>query len=327
MAGTAPEHWDIAISFASADEALAEELRNHLQPPLKVFLWSKAQEHLAGRDGIEAFRMIFGTQATLVVILFAAPWGETAWTRVEETGIKELGLDRGWEHLLFVRLNTTDPVPKWVPKPHLYLNYEAFGMTDLVGAIKLKLAELGVETKVVTPRERAAAQQRQRAFDAETIDLLTRPPWIFDEIVDELFNAIKREADAVAEDTGWRVTYGSGAIIGGFTISAKNQGLQLRSGRRALNSTDDTYLILSEYRHPLAIAEPGQRYYSFRAIKSVRARRLELRRLPTIGWCWEIDSKVLPVDATAAAVIHILLDRVEAGVNQPEPDFLDPEAE
>lgn len=325
MAGTASEQWDVAISFASSDEAVAEDLRNHLQPPLKVFLWSKAQERLAGRDGIEAFRTIFRTQATLVVIFFAAPWGETAWTRVEETGIQELGLDRGWEHLLFVRLNTTDPVPKWVPKPHLYLNYEAFGMSDPVGAIKLKLAELGVETKAVTPRERAAVQQRRRAFDAETIELLTRPPWIFDGIVDELLNAIKREADAVAEETGWRVTYGPAAIVGGFAISAKNQGLQLRSGRSALNSTDDIYLVLSEYKQPLAIAQPGQNYHSFRAIKSVRSRRLELRRLPTIGWCWEIDSKVLPVDATAAAVIHILLDRVEAGKNQPEPDLFDPE--
>jgi hypothetical protein len=327
MAGTASEHWDVAISFASADEAVAEDLRNHLQPPLKVFFWSKAQEHLAGRDGIEAFRTIFCTQATLVVILFAAPWGETAWTRVEETGIKELGLDQGWEHLLFVRLNTNDPVPKWVPKPHLYLNYEAFGMADLVGAIKLKLAELGIETKAVSPRERAAAQERQRAFDAQTVELLTRPPWIFDGIVDELLNAIKREADAVAKETGWPVTYGPAAIIGGFALSAKNQGLQLRSARRALNTTDDTYLVLSEYKQPLAIAQPGQNYYAFRAIISVREHRLELRRLPTIGWCWELDSKVLPVDAAAAAVIHILLDRVEAGKNQPEPNFFDPEVE
>jgi hypothetical protein len=320
----APEY-DVAISFASENEAIAEELRKLLQPPLNVFLWSKAQEHLAGRDGIEVFRTTFRERATLVVVLFAAPWGETAWTRVEETGIKELGLDRGWEHLLFVRLNNSDPVPRWVPRPHLYLNYEAFGMNDLVGAIKLKLAELGVETRAVTPGERAAAQERQRAFDAETIELLTRPPWIFDGIVNDLLNSIKQEADQVGQETGWQVSYGPAAIIGGFAVSSEKQAIQLRSGRTALNSTGDINLILSEFNQPLTIAEPGKNYHSYRAIRSVRSRRLELRRLPTIGWCWELESKVMPVNAAAAAVMHILLDRIEAGRGQPDPDFFEPD--
>lgn len=320
-----PEHWDVAISFASGDESIALDLRNLLQPPHKVFLYSKAQEHLAGRDGIEAFRTVFRERATLVVILYAHPWGETPWTRVERTAIEELALEHGWERLMFVRLKSDEPVPKWVPKPHLYLNYATFVMSDLVGAIKLRLLELGVETRPVTPAERAAAQKRQRAFDAETIELLTRPPWIWNELSDQLCNAIREQAAAVTSETGWRIECGPAAIIGGFAVSAERQGIQLQSGRSALNSTGDTYLALNEYNQALTIQVPGMNYYSWRAIKSVRSRRLELRRLPTVGWCWELDSKVLPVDAAAAAVIHILLDRIDAGRNQPEPDFFEPD--
>jgi hypothetical protein len=260
MTDTTNDHWDVAISFASADEAIALALRDLLQPPHRIFVYSKAQEHLAGRDGIEAFRTVFRERAALVVVLYSAPWGETPWTRVEKIAIEELALQHGWEHLLFVRLKGEEPVPKWVPKPHLYLNYTTFGMTDLAGAVKLRLAELGVETKPVTPVERAAAQERQRAFDAETIKLLTRPPWIFDEIANELFDAIRGQADAVAKETGWPVQYGPAAIIGGFALSAQRQAIQILSGRRALNSTDDIYLALNEYNQSLTIQEPGKNY-------------------------------------------------------------------
>ena len=76
-----------------------------------MFVLSKAQEQLAGRDGIEAFRTVFREQAQLVVILYRPPWGETPWTRVEKTAIEEFAHSEGWERLMFVRLDT-GPVPK-----------------------------------------------------------------------------------------------------------------------------------------------------------------------------------------------------------------------
>src|SRR6204780_1603687 len=107
--------WDVAISFASKDEAVAVALREALQPPYRVFVYSKAQEHLAGRDGIEAFRAVFRERATLIVVLFRSPWGETPFTRVEKIAIEEFVLESGWEHLLFVQLGVSDAIPKWVP--------------------------------------------------------------------------------------------------------------------------------------------------------------------------------------------------------------------
>jgi hypothetical protein len=316
---TQARQWDVALSFASADEPVASKLRDLLQPPHSVFIYSKAQEHLAGKDGIEAFRSAFREQATLVVILYAEPWGQTPWTRVEKTAIEELALEAGWEHLLFVRLKGSEAVPKWVPKPHLYLDFATFGLPELAGAVKLRLAELGVEAKLMSPAIRAAAQERQRAFDVETIGLLCRPPWVFDETANLLFDAIRAEAASVSKETGWKVQCGPAAIIGGFAVTAQNQGIAIRSGRAALNSTGDTYLVLDEYDQALTIQEPGKNYMAFRTIRSVRSRKIPIRRLPEIAWCWEVDGRVLPIEAAAAAASHILLDRIEYRAKNPKP--------
>jgi hypothetical protein len=305
------EKWDVAISFASRDEALALQLRDGLQPPYKVFVYSKAQEHLAGRDGIEAFRSVFRERATLVVVLYGLPWGETPWTRVEKTAIEEFALDSGWEHLLFVRLRTQEPVPKWVPKPHLHLDMIRFGLPDLVGAIKLRLVELGTEARVVSPAERAAAHERRRQFDAETVEYLRNRRGTYEVALHGLLEALKVEAGAVAEGAGWRVGAGP-STLGGFAVTAQQQSIRVVSKRRYLNSVDDCYLEVLEYDGELTIAEEGKKYWTTDEPRPSRSHRVELRRLPELSWCWEVGNRVLPPQAAAAAIIEILLDQIDS---------------
>jgi hypothetical protein len=304
------ENWDVAISFASRDEPLALALREALQPPYRVFVYSKAQEQLAGRDGIEAFRDVFRDRATLIVVLYGTPWGNTPWTRVEKTAIEEFALDSGWDHLLFVRLRTEDPVPKWVPKPHLHLDLVKFGLPDLVGAIKLRLAELGTEARPASPAERAAAQERRRRFDAETVELLRNRPGTYEAAANDLNEALKVEAAAVAQSTGWRVGAGQ-STLDGLAIVAQGQSLRVLSKRRYLNSIDDTYLEVLEYDGSLTIAEPGMRYGTLDEPQPRRTHKVVLERLPELGWCWKVGNRVLPPAAAAAAIIELLLDRIE----------------
>ena len=206
----AAEKYDVAVSFAWNDEAAALSLKKALEPPLSVFVSSKAQEKLAGRDGNEAFRTVFRERAQLVVILYRPPWGETPWTRVEKMAIEELTHEKGWERLMFVRLDKS-PVPKWVPKPHLYLDYTVYTLTDLVGAIKTRLVELDVEIRAVSPADRAAAMAQQRAFDEETLRRLTNSAQEFLDARDLLFAGICEEATLIAQQTGWPVATGRGA--------------------------------------------------------------------------------------------------------------------
>jgi hypothetical protein len=114
----APEY-DVAISFLAKDDQIAGALADRLGESLKVFCHPRAQEQLAGTDGIETMRKPFFDGSRVAVILYREPWGETPWTRVEATAIKDGCLARGWANLMFVQLDETSKLPIWLPNTHI----------------------------------------------------------------------------------------------------------------------------------------------------------------------------------------------------------------
>ena len=163
--------YDVAISFLARDEPLALRLRDRLTP-LRVFVYSKQQEELAGRQGDESFGEIFRDKSLLSVVLFRPQWGQTPWTRVEETAIRDCIFHEGVERLLFVHLEKAE-TPKWVPRRYLYLDYQSFGIDELIGAIKARCVDLGVDVRPPSAVERAAQMAAKEKFDSET-EALTR---------------------------------------------------------------------------------------------------------------------------------------------------------
>jgi hypothetical protein len=304
------DKYDVAVSFAWTDEAAALNLKNALEPPLSVFVSSKAQEKLAGRDGNEAFRTVFREQAQLVVILYRPPWGETPWTRVEKMAIEEMTLEKGWERLMFVRLDKS-PVPKWVPKPHLYLDYTVYTLADLVGAVKTRLIELDVEIKTISPADRASAIARQRTFDEETERRLSNSAQDFLDAQELLFSAIREEAALIAQQSGWPVAVGEGALIGGFVVSAEGQGLQIVPQNLYANQAREACLWIREYDKNLTVAQLGMRYIMTEGLDILKTTKLQIRRLSELEWCWELEGRVYPPKGAARAVVGILLDRIE----------------
>lgn len=305
-----PDKYDVGISFIASDEPLALSLRDALQPPLSVFVFSKAQEQLAGRDGIEAFRTVFREKVQLVVILYRPPWGETPWTRVEKTAIEELAHEQGWERLMFVRLDKA-PVPKWVPKPHLYLDFNRYTLADLAGAIKTRIVELGVELAPVSPADRAEVIARRRAFDDETKRILGNGTVEFIGAQNALFDAIRAEAKLISERTGWTVDVGPGALIGGFVVSAQGQGLQFVPQNLYANTAREACLWMREYGIGLTVNDPNLRYHATGPIDILATTRFDIRRLPELGWCWEVEGKIHPPKPAAMAAMQVLLDRIE----------------
>jgi hypothetical protein len=144
--------YDVAISFLSQDEPAALKLHGQLGETFFVFVYSKQQEQLAGTDGLESFRLAFLSQSRLVVVLYREGWGKTKWTAIEELAIKDRMFEGGWDSLLFVAMDGTSPA--WLPKTHVRLDYSKFAQ-DLVGAIKLRVQELGGTLKVETALDRA----------------------------------------------------------------------------------------------------------------------------------------------------------------------------
>src|SRR5690606_38182685 len=108
--------YDVAFSFLASDEDLASRLNDLIKPRLTTFLYSKRQTEIAGADGEQRFNAIFGNEARTVVILYRKGWGETPWTRIEETAIRNRAYDEGYDFALFIPLDTPATVPPWLPR-------------------------------------------------------------------------------------------------------------------------------------------------------------------------------------------------------------------
>src|SRR5229473_3562707 len=103
--------YDVAVSFLVQDQRIAQALNDELEASgLNVFFFPRKQEELAGTNGMESMRAPF-LEARVNVVLFRKPWGETPWTRVEDSAISERCFKGGWSSLMFVQLDKTSPLP------------------------------------------------------------------------------------------------------------------------------------------------------------------------------------------------------------------------
>lgn len=108
--------YEVAFSFLQDDEQLALEIAGRIRERVSIalFIYSERQNELAGTDGVEKFSRVFGEESRVVVILFREGWGQTKWTRVEETAIRTGGFNEGHEFALLVKLDSANP-PIWLP--------------------------------------------------------------------------------------------------------------------------------------------------------------------------------------------------------------------
>lgn len=167
MGQEAEFRYDVAISFLGSDLALAEELRNLLQDRMGVFLFTERQTEVAGSDGVDTLSKVFGGDTRLVAILHRQGWGDTPWTRVEETAIKNRGLESGWDFLLLIPLDAEPTVPKWVPKAQVWLSYSNYGLAAALPILERKLEEAGGTASPVTAASRAREYARHAAWEEE----------------------------------------------------------------------------------------------------------------------------------------------------------------
>ena len=159
--------YDVAISFLGEDLALAEELAKLLRERMGVLLFAERQGDVAGSDGVDKLSAVFGKEARLAVVLHREGWGKTPWTGIEETAIKNRGLEHGWEFVVIIPLEAHPTLPKWLPRAQLWLSYERYGLPTAVAVLERKLEELGGEAKPVTAASRAKEQARRVASQKE----------------------------------------------------------------------------------------------------------------------------------------------------------------
>jgi hypothetical protein len=210
--------YDVAISFLFQNQRTAQALHDELATSgLNVFFFPRRQEELAGTNGMESMRSPF-LGARVNVVLFRKPWGETPWTRVEDTAISERCFKGGWSTLMFVQLDKTSALPGWLPPTHVRFSFDDYGLTQLVGAIKLRLQEQGGVIKRVDAIGKAEAVRREADYLADRDRLMRDAGWIGDlqKSIRETMDELARLASEI--DASQRLGIAVGPGIYGLTI-------------------------------------------------------------------------------------------------------------
>lgn len=156
--------YDVAFSFVAQDEPLTTELADQFEGRLKVFLYSRKQEQLAGTDGEKSFNAVFSEQSRLVVVLYRDGWGQTPWTRIEETAIRNRAFEHGYGFVMFIPLDDTPSVPKWLPRTQLWIGLKRWGVPGAASVIDARIQEMGGEPTDETIEHRAARVERSVSF-------------------------------------------------------------------------------------------------------------------------------------------------------------------
>ena len=155
--------YDVAISFLAQDEGVAAAIHDELSERLRVFLYSKQQEDLAGAEGDQAFAATFRGASRVVVVLYRPGWGETPWTRVEMNAIRSRALECGWGFCLMVPLETSK-VPDYVPHVNIWYDIATYGTKPLPAIVARMAQEHGAEVGRDDAVERAGRLARLEQF-------------------------------------------------------------------------------------------------------------------------------------------------------------------
>jgi hypothetical protein len=150
---------------------------------VRVFLYSRQQEAVAGTDGEQTFNRVFGEEARIVVVLYRAGWGQTPFTRIEETAIRNRAFDQGYDFALFIPLDPSPTVPAWLPKNRIWIGLERWGEHAAASVIEARVQEAGGEPRQETAadsarrlaRDLAAAQRRRGLNRGLSVDLVGQP--------------------------------------------------------------------------------------------------------------------------------------------------------
>jgi hypothetical protein len=167
--GTLIQHefkYDVAFSFLARDESITQELNDLIQDRVATFVYSERQEAIAGTDGEETFNKVFGEDARIVVILYRDGWGETPWTRIEETAIRNRGFKENYDFLVFIPLDKEATIPRWLPRAYLWVGFDRWGATGAASVIEARVQQAGGSPRTESVADRAVRLKRQ--MDQET---------------------------------------------------------------------------------------------------------------------------------------------------------------
>jgi hypothetical protein len=313
---TQPDH-DVAISFLYKDLAKANALHERLSNGLEVFFYPRKQEELTGTDGMVSMREPFFRGSRLVVVLYDEPWGETPWTRIEQTAIQERCFQMGWDGLYFITVGRPKKLPPWMPSHLVRFSLEDFPIEQAVGAIKARVQELGGKISPMTPAKMAGLHAAEVKYQKQREVFFRSQPGMDAARagVQEVFAAMNVACET-AKLGGVDLAFGSGRDGGyeRFVVTNGTGSLAVDWVPQSANMLLDAELVVDAFDKRIAL--PGGArlmYFDSRPRKSAAARyKPELGR--DGGFCWRHGENILSSQAVADKCIIEFLERANQQV-------------
>jgi hypothetical protein len=159
--------YDIAFSFVREDESLATQLNDRVRDRYPTFLYSRAQDQLVGTDGEKTFNAVFGKEARIVAVLFRPEWGQTPWTRIEETAIRNRAHEKGYDFTTFIVTKPGTSIPDWLPKTRIWYDLPRFGLDGAAAVLAARVQDRGGTAVPETLPDRAARLQRDQELSQQ----------------------------------------------------------------------------------------------------------------------------------------------------------------
>lgn len=165
--------YDLAFSFVAQDEPLAGQLNDLLQDRLSTFLYSKRQEEIAGTDGELSFNKAFQSESRVVAVLYRPSWGQTPWTRIEETAIRNRAYEHGYDFVVFIPVEPDSSPPPWLPKAQLWVGLERWGVEGAASVLEARVQQAGGQPHPETAVEKAKRLKRRQEFQEQRRSFLS----------------------------------------------------------------------------------------------------------------------------------------------------------
>ncbi len=263
------------------------------------------------------------------VVLFRKAWGETPWTRVEAGAITDRCFREGWLSLMFVELEKTSALPKWLPLTHIRFNFADYGIDQVIGAIKLRVQEQGGTIKPVDALARAKAVKIEADYLADRDRLMRDRAWIEGEVHNSI-RATLAEVGALAkrlsEEQGLDVTFGTQDRVGVLRTGFVSVGIGWK--QPIFNyvgdyNRDECYLRVTEFSGLLALPGENRLYVEMPKVQRERKFKVDVAHDRSLVWRLAGKNEQIPAAQLADRIVQIFLDLVSrANRGKVEPPHL-----
>jgi hypothetical protein len=295
--------FDVAFSFLQQDETLAVKLNDLLRRQFRTFIYTEHQKKLAGTDGEVTFNKVFGDEARAVAILFRDGWGETAWTRIEQTAIRNRAHDFGYDFAVFISLDGSAP-PRWVPRTRIYVGFERFGVDGAAAVLEARVVDLGGAAHPERLEDAAARKARELDFAQKSKTALEFDDGVraFNRMKEELVQALESASARVNENQGhFKLSVDPDLRQGRIFIKGFHRIVTVEGGPRWANKIDDGELKTIMWNR----APPPKGYINIEPPEKFRQMTFRLGFTEGCNYVWlgERDRR-FSVDQLAEHILH-----------------------